>query len=174
MRIGAYLVLPDDATSTDGGEMPLKLDFKAGEKLVINGAVVENVGSNAKLLIHNDSAIIREKEILSQAESNTPAARVYFALQCAYMFPRHEQEYLETFREFLNDYVAAAPSAKAVGDEIAKFVDEAKLYRALKATQKLIRHEADTFSQFADQLESVELADRLENASNSVETVGES
>ena len=71
--------------------MPLKLDFKAGEKLVINGAVVENVGGNAKLLVHNESAIIREKEILTQAETNTPAARVYFALQCAYMFPRHEE-----------------------------------------------------------------------------------
>ena len=147
--------------------MPLKLDFKAGEKLVINGAVMENVGGNAKLLIHNESAIIREKEILSQGESNTPAARVYFALQCAYMFPRHEDEYLETFNEFLNDYVTAAPSAKDIADEIAKFVSEAKLYRALKATQKLIRHEADTFSELADQLEaaeSAELADRMDSA----------
>tara|TARA_B100000427_G_C15475580_1_gene580610 strand:+ start:890 stop:1336 length:447 start_codon:yes stop_codon:yes gene_type:complete len=146
--------------------MPLKLDIKAGEKLVINGAVLENVGGNAKLLIHNESAIIREKEILSQGESNTPAARVYFALQCAYMFPRHEDEYLKTFHEFLDDYVKAAPSAKPIADEIAKFADEAKLYRALKATQKLIRHEADTFSQFADQLEAAELADRMESANS--------
>ncbi len=144
--------------------MPLKLDIKAGEKLVINGAVLENVGGNAKMLIHNESAIIREKEILSQGESNTPAARVYFALQCAYMFPRHEGEYLETFRGFLNDYVIAAPSAKPLADEIAKFVDEAKLYRALKATQKLIRHEADTFSALADELESVDIAARMESA----------
>ncbi|PIW29029.1 MAG: flagellum biosynthesis protein FlbT [Rhodospirillales bacterium CG15_BIG_FIL_POST_REV_8_21_14_020_66_15] len=144
--------------------MPLKLDIKAGEKLVINGAVLENVGGNAKLLIHNESAIIREKEILSQGESNTPAARVYFALQCAYMFPRHEEEYLKTFREFLNDYVTAAPSAKPIGDEISKFVEEAKLYRALKATQKLIRHEADTFSDFADKLEAAEIAERMDSA----------
>lgn len=144
--------------------MPLKLDFKAGEKLVINGAVVENVGSNAKLLVHNESAIIREKEVLSQAETNTPAARVYFALQCAYMFPRHEKEYLETFKGFLSDYVSAAPSAKPIGDEIAKFVDEAKLYRALKATQKLIRHEADTFSALANELESADIAARMEAA----------
>ncbi|MAN80520.1 MAG: flagellum biosynthesis protein FlbT [Rhodospirillaceae bacterium] len=144
--------------------MPLKLDVKAGEKLVINGAVLENVGGNAKLLIHNDSAIIREKEILSQSETNTPAARVYFALQCAYMFPRHEDEYLKTFRGFLDDYLAAAPSAREIGEEIIKFVDEAKLYRALKATQKLIRHEADMFTQLADQIQATELADRLEDA----------
>lgn len=145
--------------------MPLKLDFKAGEKLVINGAVMENVGGNAKLLIHNESAIIREKEILSQGESNTPAARVYFTLQCAYMFPRHEAEYLKTFEEFLNDYAKAAPSAQPIADEILNFVKDAKLYRALKATQKLIRHEADTFSDLADKIESTELAERLESAS---------
>ncbi|HAD86532.1 MAG TPA: flagellum biosynthesis protein FlbT [Rhodospirillaceae bacterium] len=144
--------------------MPLKLDFKAGEKLVINGAVVENVGGNAKLLVHNESAIIREKEILTQAETNTPAARVYFALQCAYMFPRHEEEYLATFREFLGDYIKAAPSAKDIGEEILKFADEAKLYRALKATQKLIRHEADTFSNLAEELETADIASRMEEA----------
>lgn len=146
--------------------MPLKLDFKAGEKLVINGAVVENVGGNAKLLVHNDSAIIREKEVLSQAETNTPAARVYFALQCAYMFPRHEEEYLETFRGFLADYVQAAPSSKPIADEISKFVDEGKIYRGLKMTQKLIRHEADTFAKFADQLQAAELAERMEEANS--------
>ncbi|PPR60842.1 MAG: hypothetical protein CFH04_01563, partial [Alphaproteobacteria bacterium MarineAlpha3_Bin3] len=26
--------------------MPLKLEFKSGDKLIINGAVVENIGSN--------------------------------------------------------------------------------------------------------------------------------
>lgn len=143
--------------------MPLKLDLKAGEKLVINGAVVENVGSNTKLLVHNKSAIIREKEILSEGEAKTPAARVYFALQCAYMFPQHEQEYLESFRELLSDYVTAAPSAKPIGDEISEMVEKAQLYRGLKSTQKLIRHEADTFSQFAEQLQAMELAERLES-----------
>ena len=152
--------------------MPLKLDFKTGEKLMINGAVVENAGANAKLLIHNESAIIREKEVLAQEESNTPAARVYFALQCAYMFPRHEEEYLESFRGFLADYLVAAPSAQEIGDEILRWVDEAKLYRALKSTQKLIRHEADTLQQFTqqmqeleeEQLKAIEVANRMEEA----------
>ena len=30
--------------------MPLKLDIKSGEKMMINGAVLENVGPNAKIL----------------------------------------------------------------------------------------------------------------------------
>ncbi len=73
--------------------MPLKIDFKSGDKMVINGAVVENVGPNTKLLVHNESAILREKEILSVADSTTPASRVYFSLQCSYIFPQKRDEY---------------------------------------------------------------------------------
>jgi flagellar biosynthesis repressor protein FlbT len=125
--------------------MPLKLDFKSGDKLVINGAVVENIGHNASFLIHNEAAILREKEILTDSETGTPAARVYFALQCAYIFQEKEAHYLNLFRQFLSDYVAAAPSAKEVGDQISAAVDSGKIYKGLKLTQKLIDHEIKTF-----------------------------
>ncbi len=63
------------------------IEIKSGDKLIINGAVIEITGSNTKLLIHNQVSIHRQKEIMSEEESVTPAARVYFALQCAYIFP---------------------------------------------------------------------------------------
>lgn len=122
--------------------MPLKLDFKAGDKLVINGAVLENIGTNSKILVHNESAILREKEILSVEDTATPASRVYFALQCAYMFPHKKDEYLSLFADYLNDFVTACPSTKPVADEVKVFVDDGKIYKALKHTQKLIAHQA--------------------------------
>ena len=122
--------------------MPLKLDFKAGDKLVINGAVLENIGANAKILVHNESAILREKEILSVADTATPASRVYFTLQCAYMFPHKKDEYLGLFTNFLNEFVAACPSTRPIAEEIEQFVAEDKIYKALKHTQKLIAHQA--------------------------------
>jgi len=122
--------------------VPLKLDFKSGDKLVINGAVLENIGANAKILVHNESAILREKEILSVADTSTPAARVYFALQCAYMFPHKKEEYLGLFADFLREFVAACPSTRQIADEIQKLVAENKIYKALKQTQKLVAHQA--------------------------------
>ena len=123
--------------------MPLKLDFKSGDKLVINGAVLENIGTNAKILIHNESAILREKEILSIAETSTPASRVYFALQCAYMFPHKKDEQIDLFKDFLKDFVTACPSIKPIAEEIEELVAEDKIYKALKHTQKLIAHQAE-------------------------------
>ena len=115
--------------------MPLKLEFKSGDKLIINGAVVENIGSNAKILIHNESAILREKEILSVADTSTPASRVYFA-------PHKKDEQIGLFTEFLKEFVTACPSTKPIADEIEKLVAEDNIYKALKQTQKLIAHQA--------------------------------
>jgi flagellar protein FlbT len=133
--------------------LPLKLDLKTGIKMIINGAVVENIGPNTKLLVHNDSAILREKEVLSDADTKTPASRIYFALQCAYMFPLEQEEHLETFRNYLNDYITALPSANEIGQEILEAVDAGQLYKALKKTQKIIHHESDIVQAMKDSIE---------------------
>ncbi len=135
--------------------MPLKLDFKAGDKMVINGAVLENIGPNAKILVHNDSAILREKEILSVADTKTPASRVYFSLQCAYMFPDKKDEYLRIFEQFLAEYVAACPSATDIADEVRKGISEGRIYKGLKAAHKLIRHERDLLETLHDRVKEV-------------------
>ena len=132
--------------------MPLKLDFKAGDKMVINGTVIENVGTNAKLVIHNESAILREKEVLTAEDAVTPATRIYFSLQCAYVFPDKMEEHLDQFREFLDDFVGACPSIKSMADEIAEHVAEDRLYKGLKMTHKLISHEAEVFDRLQQEI----------------------
>lgn len=133
--------------------MPLSIDFKAGDKIIINGAVIENLGSNSKLSVHNQAAILRGKEILSSEDSNTPASRVYFALQCAYIFPQSQHEYIESYGRLLDEYVTACPSAQPIADEIRGHVDGGRLYRGLKAAQKLIQHEGELLRSLGEDLE---------------------
>ena len=123
--------------------MPLLIDIKPGDKVIINGAVIENAGNSTKLFIHNQAAILRGKEVLSEEDCGTPAARAYFALQCAYIFADKHADYLAKFEKLLDDYLAACPRAKAIGEQIRKEIKDDKLYRALKAAQKLIAHEGD-------------------------------
>lgn len=132
--------------------MPLKLEFKSGDKLMINGAVIENIGANAKILVHNEAAILRNKEVLSETDEATPAARVYLALQCAYMFPDQSDKYMKMFGGYLNDYVQACPSAQPIAEEIQDTVAEGKVYKALKKTHDLISHEANVLKQFRQDL----------------------
>ncbi len=133
--------------------MPLLIDFKSGDKIIINGAVIENAGSSSKMLIHNQASILRGKEILSEEESNTPASRTYFALQCAYMFADKKDDYLKLFNNFLTEYSTACPSAKPIAGEIRDEVEEGRLYKALKSAQKLIKHESELLQSLHEDVE---------------------
>jgi len=134
--------------------VPLSIDFKSGDKIIINGAVIENLGSNSKISVHNQAAILRGKEVLSAEDSNTPASRIYFALQCAYIFPQNEGEYIDAYRKLLDEYVTACPSAQPIADKVRGFVDDGKLYRGLKEAQQLIHHEGELLRSLGEELES--------------------
>ena len=138
--------------------MPLLIDIKPGDKVIINGAVIENAGNSTKLFIHNQAAILRGKEVLSEEDCGTPAARAYFALQCAYIFADKHADYLAKFEKLLDDYLAACPSAEAIGEQIRKEIKDDKLYRALKAAQKLITHEGDILNSMQRKVSEVAAA----------------
>ena len=133
--------------------MPLLIDFKSGDKIIINGAVIENAGSSSKMLVHNQAAILRGKEILSEEESNTPASRTYFALQCAYMFADKKDDYIKLFNNFLTEYTVACPSAKTIAGEIRGEVEQGMLYKGLKSAQKLINHERELLQSLHEDVE---------------------
>ncbi len=133
--------------------MPLKLEMKQGDRIIVNGAVIESASPHAKLVVHNQAAILRGKEVLSEAEAETPASRVYFALQSAYLFPDHADTYLEQFREFIDQYLSACPSAAEIVEEIKTKVDDGKLYPALKCSQKLILHQHGVLQDLERRLE---------------------
>lgn len=121
--------------------MPLIIDLKPNEKLIINGAVIENIGANTKLRVLNDCTLMRQKEILSDTDAVTPASRVYYALQCAYIFPELKDKYLEAFNECLLSYLDACPSARDIGVKIATALSDGQYYRALKSAKGLLEHE---------------------------------
>ena len=142
--------------------MALLIDFKAGDKLIINGAVVENAGSNSKILLHNIASVLREKELLLEKDAQTPATRTYFSLQNAYIFKDEREEFLSNFREQLDAYISACPSAKDIGDKINAAVEIENYYKALKETRHLVLHEMELLQslegavrQWAEETESM-------------------
>lgn len=125
--------------------MPLVIDLKPGEKVIINGAVIENSGSSSKLRIHNQSNVLKQKEIMTEEDAKTPASRVYFCLQCAYIFPGEREKYMEAFATYLKQYVDACPSAAPIASDIVTEVTGDNYYKALRCASKLLKHEKDVF-----------------------------
>lgn len=121
--------------------MPLTIDLKHGDRMIINGAVIETASPNSKLIIHNEAAILRGKEIMQQENACTPATRVYFSLQGAYIFKEKEKEYLTAFDKYLFEFLKATPSSLEIVQKVKKFVENDQIYKALKEAYHLIEHE---------------------------------
>lgn len=121
--------------------MPLLIDMKPGDKIIINGAVIESSGTHSKLMVHNQAAVLRGREVMLEEDVCTPASRVYFALQCAYVFPDKQAHYLQFFHSLISDYEDACPSARPLIERTRALVAEGQLYKALRSTQALLSHE---------------------------------
>ena len=127
--------------------MPLKLHVKSGQQIIVNGAVIENVGARtASLLVKNEAAILRDNDIITPDQASTPASRVYFAVQCLYLFPDQRDKYLPIFNELADNYVEAAPSSASTIETLRDHVREGRFYAALKDARQLITHEGRILS----------------------------
>jgi len=121
----------------------LKISLKPGEKLIISGAVVTNGNAKSDLFIENRVTILREKDIMKEAEADTPCRKIYFVIQLMYIDERNVVEYHKTYWELVRDVVAAAPSTLDLIDPISRHILNGKYYNALKLTQQLMDYEEE-------------------------------
>lgn len=128
--------------------MPLTINLKPGEKLILNGVVLQNAHHAAKLVVHNEAALLREKDIITEEGANTPARRIYFGAQCLYLFPDKREFYLPLIHRFLREFGEAAPSTLPLVEKIGRDVDGGQLYQALKAAKQLIAKEQEILNGF--------------------------
>jgi flagellar biosynthesis repressor protein FlbT len=125
--------------------MSLKVELKPGEKLLIGNCVVTNADQRTRLFIDGKVPILREKDILTAETANSPAKRIYLAVQLMYI--REDVEALRRdYFQLINDIVKAAPSTVSIVDEINNEILTGSLYKALKAAKKLIQYEQDLLS----------------------------
>jgi flagellar protein FlbT len=122
--------------------MSLKVELKPGEKLLIGNCVVTNSDQRTRIFIDGRAPILREKDILTAEKADTPAKRIYLAVQLMYInddVPGLTKQYFQ----LVNDIIHAAPSMVPIVDEINNEILTGQLYKALKAAKKLIQYERD-------------------------------
>ena len=123
--------------------MALKISLKPGEKVIISGAVVTNGNARSDLFIENRVVILREKDIMKEAEADTPCRRIYFAIQLMYIDVENVVEHHRTYWELVRDVMAAAPSTLGLIDQISGHILGTEYYKALKLTRKLMDYEEE-------------------------------
>jgi len=128
--------------------MSLKVELKPHERLIIGNCVVTNSDQRTRLFIDGSAPILREKDILTPATANSPAKRIYLAVQLMYL-----EDDISTLRSeyfsLVDDIVSAAPSCIPIVDEINNDILTGSLYKALRAAKKLIQYEQDLLANAA-------------------------
>ena len=65
--------------------MALKVELKPNERILIGESVITNCDQRSWLVIEGSSPILREKDILTAERADTPAKRIYLAVQLMYV-----------------------------------------------------------------------------------------
>jgi flagellar protein FlbT len=122
--------------------MALKVELKPNERILIGESVVTNCNQRTWLVIEGASPILREKDILTSRRADTPAKRIYFAVQLMYT-SRDPRPHHELYFSLVRDIVQAAPSTWPHIESINNQILTGNLYKALKEARKLVVYEEE-------------------------------
>lgn len=121
----------------------LVLELRQGETMVINGAPIR-FRSKARIELTAHARFLFGKQIMPPAEADSPARRLYFALQSAYIGTAEERPRgLATARVLMEAFKSATTSALArdILDRALAAAESDECYTALKLARRIIRHE---------------------------------
>ena len=130
----------------------LVLELRPGDVMIINGAPIRfRTRSRVELTAH--ARFLFGKQIMAPDQADSPARRIYFALQSAYIGNDSERQVgLIAARSLIEDFKDATTSAVA-RDILDRALDAAEAddcYRALKLTGRVIQHEDAALGRSAD------------------------
>jgi flagellar protein FlbT len=121
----------------------LVLELRQGEMMIINGAPIR-FRTKSRIELTAKARFLFGKQIMAPDEANSPARRIYFALQSAYIGSEQERANgLVAAHELIAAFKRATTSALAceILDRALSAATADDCYQALKLARRIIRHE---------------------------------
>jgi flagellar protein FlbT len=122
--------------------MPLRVELKPFERIIIGETVIINSGVRTSFLIDGEAPILREKDTVTAETADTPVKRLYFCVQMMYLkndIPKYRAAYLG----FIKDLREAIPGSRDLIEVVNNHISGGALYKALKEIRKLMKREAE-------------------------------
>jgi len=121
----------------------LVLELRQGDLMVVNGAPIR-FRNRARIELTAKARFLFGKQLMTPEAASTPARRIYFALQTAYIGDEEEREAgLALARRLIAEFQAATTSALArdLLDRALAAAEADECYQALKLVRRVMRHE---------------------------------
>lgn len=122
----------------------LVLELRAGDLMVVNGASLRFRG-RTRVEVVARARFLFGKQVMAPEAVNTPARRIYFALQCAYVGPEEEREpAMAAAHRLAAEFQEATTSnmARQLLDRALTLAEQDEWYQALRLVRHVMRHEA--------------------------------
>jgi flagellar biosynthesis repressor protein FlbT len=120
--------------------VPLRVELKPFERIVIGETVLINSGTRTSFLIDGDAPLLRERDTITAETANTPVKRLYLCVQTMYLksdIARYRTAYLGHLRELRE----TRPGCRLTIDAANNHVSCGALYKALKEIRKLMKRD---------------------------------
>ncbi len=121
----------------------LVLELRQGEMMIVNGAPIR-FRTKSRIELTARARFLFGKQIMAPDQADSPARRIYFALQSAYIGTDDERvRGVESARELIGAFKIATTSALAreILDRALACAETDDCYQALKLTRRIMRHE---------------------------------
>jgi len=121
----------------------LVLELRQGEVMIVNGAPIR-FRTRSRIELTAKARFLFGKQIMAPDQVHSPARRIYFALQSAYIGTESEREGgLDSARGFIADFQQATTSdlVRLILEQALLAAEEDDCYQALKLIRRIIQHE---------------------------------
>ncbi|MEM9796271.1 MAG: flagellar biosynthesis repressor FlbT [Pseudomonadota bacterium] len=123
----------------------LMLKMPSGDRIAINGAVIENAGRGARLrVLTPDTQLLRLRDAIDPTDAQTPVGRLAYAVQMI-VVGEHDVEAalpaaLSSTAQLRQAFVA--PADRSMVEQIGGLLEERHFYQALRLLGQLRDREA--------------------------------
>ena len=135
--------------------MALKISLKPNERMILDGAVITNGPNKTEFIVENNVPILRQKNILSIDDADTPAKRIYFTVQLMYVDNEHLEDHHKLYWDLVKDFINALPRSLPIIDQLNELILGSDYYKALKIALTLIDFEQEVLARATQCCESL-------------------
>lgn len=131
----------------------LVLELRQGEVMILNGAPIR-FRTKSRIELTAKARFLFGKQIMPLDQADSPARRIYFALQSAYIGSVDERpDGLRSARDLIEAFKTATTStlARDILDRALAAAEADDCYQALKLTRRIIVHEDAVLGRVPDQ-----------------------
>jgi flagellar protein FlbT len=138
----------------------LVLELRQGDLMIVNGAPIR-FRNRTRIELTSRARFLFGKQIMPPDEATTPARRIYFSVQTAYIGNEEERERgLELARSLVEEFQAmtTSPTVQELLERALTSAENDECYQALKILRRVMQHEDAVFAQGQDALRSEDAA----------------